>query len=85
VTTEAGLRFAQLAQKTVDPKDIIEVRVYTLGVQRDTLAFDYAIIAEAYHPEHVAPSLESSNVSALGSQLDDEQRQAVTALLDALR
>jgi len=85
VTTEAGLRFAQLAQKTVDPKDIIEVRVYTLGVQRDTMAFDYAIIAEAYHPEHVAPSLESSNVSALGSQLDDEQRQAVTALLDALR
>ena len=85
VTTEAGLRFAELAQKTVAPNDIIEVRVYTLGVQRDTLAFDYAIIAEAYHPEHVAPSMEGSTVPALGSQLGEQQRQAVAALLEALQ
>lgn len=50
----AGDHFAALTDKEVSVGSDIGVRLYTLRAEVDGEACDYAVIAEAYHPAHIA-------------------------------
>ena len=52
---KAGAYFAELAGPNVTPESPILMRAYRLAATRGDTSVDYATIAEAYHPEHVAP------------------------------
>ena len=81
----AGRRFALLGGATLSPEDPVLLRVYTLSVVKQDLALDYAIIAEAHHPEHTAVHAALSPLSEIkASQWEHDAKWSVDALLHAL-
>lgn len=48
-------RFIALTGPSCSEGQDIAVRVYRLSAANDTQTIPYAVIAEAYHPEHIAP------------------------------
>ena len=53
---KAGGFFAGLAGNGVTPDSPILLRAYGLSARQGDTVIDYATIAEAYHPQHIAPS-----------------------------
>lgn len=58
IATQAasGSKFAALAAD-VAPGAVLSINVYLLQAHNETGRADYAVIAEAYHPEHEPPKL----------------------------
>ena len=56
--TAAGETFVSLANGSVRIGAPLYTKVYALFAQRDNLQIPYAVIAEAYHPEHSPPAHE---------------------------
>ena len=81
----AGKRFAALGGTTLNPEDQVLVRVYTLSVLKQELAIDYAIIAEAYHCEHIAPTNSQPTASAILSSMTGSQALALNDLLNVMQ
>ena len=81
----AGQRFALLGGATLSPEDNVLLRVYTLNITRQDLSIDYAIIAEAYHGEHIAPSTALPSATEIMPSLSESQALALTDLLAAMQ
>jgi len=56
--TFAGETFVSLTQGSVDIGASLYTKVYALFAQKGDLHIPYAVIAEAYHPEHSPPANE---------------------------
>jgi hypothetical protein len=56
--TAAGAEFLTLAHGSVVVGTPLYTKVYALFAQQDNLLIPYAVIAEAYHPEHFPPAYE---------------------------
>ena len=81
----AGRRFALLGGATLSPEDSVLLRVYTLSVVKQDLALDYAIIAEAYHCEHIATPGDLPPAKSIIASLTSSQALALTDLLAAMQ
>ncbi len=81
----AGKRFAALGGTTLNPEDQVLVRVYTLSVLKKDLAIDYAIIAEAYHCEHIAPTDAQPSAGTVLSSMTGSQALALDDLLNVMQ
>ncbi|MDG1065702.1 MAG: hypothetical protein P8O91_05755 [Luminiphilus sp.] len=81
----AGQRFALLGGSTLSPEDNVLLRIYTLNVSKQDLAIDYAIIAEAYHCDHIAPSTDLPSANAVTPSLTKSQALALAELLAAMQ
>lgn len=84
VTASAGEHFKNVTADSVDIGSPLAIQVYTLQVVSDTERFDYATIAEAYHPEHVPPSTEQPDIANALQHLPEHQRAALKELAAAL-
>ena len=56
----AGEYFASLTGNTVSPTTQLSLRLYTLRTRIQERPIDYAVIAEAYHPDHFGVTVGSS-------------------------
>jgi hypothetical protein len=74
-----------LGGATLSPEDNVLLRVYTLNITRQDLSIDYAIIAEAYHGEHIAPSTDLPSETEVMPSLSESQALALTDLLAAMQ
>jgi hypothetical protein len=74
-----------LGGSTLSPEDKVLLRVYTLNISRQNLSIDYAIIAEAYHGEHIAPSTDLPSATEVSPSLSESQALALTELLAAMQ
>ena len=79
----AGPSFAKLTHGTVPAGTPLHINLYRLnaGPTLDR-AEPYAVIAEAHHPEHIAPDPEAS--TSIPQQVDADGREALEALLAAI-
>ncbi len=82
--TLAGERFARLGGSTLAADDPVLIRVYTLKVTGKNLSLDYAVIAEAYHPEHIPPTAELPCTRTIEDTLSTSQSLALSGLLSAM-
>ena len=76
--TAAGKEFVKLADGTVTVGAPLYTRVYVLFAQQGELQIPYAVIAEAYHPEHFPPVHEELS-------LEPSLQQAAERALASLR
>lgn len=83
--TLAGERFARLGGSTLTPEDPVLIRVYTLKLMRENVSLDYAVIAEAYHPEHVPTTSELPCTQSVEEILSTSQALALSGLLSAMK
>jgi hypothetical protein len=82
---KAGGFFAGMAGDGVTPESPILLRAYGLSASRDDANIDYATIAEAYHPQHIAPPTQPACESvATNSESTDQRFTALTELLKAM-
>lgn len=80
----AGMEFARLSHNTVAPDATLAVQLYKLQAVSASQRHDYAIVVEAYHPQHIPPSDTAPTLEALCSRLQGEAKQALEALGDVL-
>ncbi len=80
----AGSDFARLSHNTVAPGATLAVQLYKLQAVSESQRHDYAVVVEAYHPQHIPPSNAAPALEALCSRLQGEAKQALEALGDVL-
>lgn len=83
-TAPAGPQFSTLCAGTLSKNAQIAIQIYTLQVSTNDQRHDYAVIAEAYHPEHIAPRTSTEDLPKLLDRLSGEQQAALTGLSSAL-
>ena len=82
--TLAGDRFSRLGGGAIDAASPVLVRVYTLKINSADLTLDYAVIAAAYHPEHIAPNEALPDTTTAITSMTDSQALALGDLLTAM-
>lgn len=82
-TVTAGEPFASITQQEVAAGSRLAARVYTLLVEHEGDCWEYATIAEAYHPEHEAIHMDSQRCEDADT-IPERQRAALDELLRAL-
>lgn len=80
---KAGGFFAGLAGNGVTPDSPILLRAYGLSARQGDTVIDYATIAEAYHPQHIAPSTQPTCDSTSNNTENTGKR--ITALTELLK
>lgn len=80
----SGAFFEALSSGGIGKGTPLATQVYTLNAERDGHQYPYAIIAEAYHPDHVAPRATDMPIERLLSGLNGVQRTTLEELNWAL-
>ena len=84
----AGQQFAELSAGTVDVGSAVAVQVYSLQVSNGETRHPYAVIAEAYHPEHIPAGHDWQQAARPIEQVIESvpttQKEALSALASAL-
>lgn len=84
-TTLCGTGFSSLTAGTVQPGVTIAIKAYTLQISKASGSVDYATIAEAYHPQHVSPSADTTGSRTRATPLSDRTTQeTLNALIGTL-
>ena len=85
VATEGttGAKFEALAPD-VAPGTILSIKVYVLKASDPSLHADYAVIAEAYHPEHIPPDLAMDAHNSANGALAVTAKQVLSDLMQQL-
>jgi len=82
--TTVGQRFLELAGHSIAPDTRIGVQLYTLAVNRGNERCDYAVIAEAYHPDHIPAVADAPDLRELLEQASESRAETLSVLLAAL-
>ena len=80
--TAAGHEFVSLTHGSVLVGAPLYTKVYALFAQRGGLQIPYAVIAEAYHPEHFPPAHEEFSEEPSLQQAADRALMALRATID---
>ena len=80
--TVAGDEFVSLTHGSVLLGAPLYTKVYALFAQQDGLQIPYAVIAEAYHPEHFPPAHEEFSEEPSLQQAADRALRALLATID---
>ena len=80
----SGAFFEALSSGGIGKGTLLATQLYTLNAERDGYQYPYAIIAEAYHPDHVAPRATDIPIESLLSSLNGVQRKTLEELNWAL-
>lgn len=82
--TKAGDQFSSLAGGTVPKDSTLAVQVYSLTAMNSERRLCYAVIAEAYHPAHIAPQISHPALADVLTQTEGHRYTALEALEAAL-
>lgn len=80
---KSGSKFTALAADVV-PGTALEINVYVLQAHNVSGSADYAVIAEAYHPEHTPPKLAMDTDKNAKTGLASTAEQALSDLLQQI-
>ena len=80
--TAAGVEFVSLTHGSVLVGAPLYTKVYALFAQQDGRQIPYAVIAEAYHPEHFPPAHEEFSEEPSLQQAADRALIALRATID---
>jgi len=80
--TAAGDEFVRLTHGSVHVGAPLYTKVYALFAQQDTRQIPYAVIAEAYHPEHFPPAHGEFSEDPSLQQAADRALMALRATID---
>ena len=80
--TTAGDEFVNLTHGSVQVGAPLYTKVYALFAQQDSRQIPYAVIAEAYHPEHYPPAHEEFSKEPSLQQAADRALMALRATID---
>ena len=80
--TAAGDQFVSLTHGSVQVGAPLYTKVYALFAQQDSRLIPYAVIAEAYHPEHYPPAHEEFSEEPSLQQAADRALMALRATID---
>ena len=80
--TVAGDEFVSLTHGSVLLGAPLNTKVYALFAQQDGLQIPYAVIAEAYHPEHFPPAHEEFSEQPSLQQAADRALMTLRATID---
>ena len=80
--TVAGDEFVSLTHGSVLLGAPLYTKVYALFAQQDGLQIPYAVIAEAYHPEHFPPAHEEFSEQPSLQQVADRALMTLRATID---
>ena len=80
--TAAGDEFVTLTNGSVQVGAPLYTKVYALFAQQDGRQIPYAVIAEAYHPEHFPPAHEDFSKESSLQQAADRALMALRATID---
>ncbi len=80
---ESGRQFESLAPN-IETGTSVSIKVYVLQASKDGQTDNYAVIAEAYHPEHTPPLLSPVTDETMAKSLKQLSEHALSAVLNAL-
>ena len=80
--TAAGAEFVSLTHGSVLAGVPLYTKVYALFAQQGNRQIPYAVIAEAYHPEHFPPAHEEFSKESSLQQAADRALMALRATID---
>lgn len=82
--TQSSTEFVALAQHTVALGTVLAVQVYQLTAVRAGERLPYAVIAEAYHPEHISADPTLPALAEVLTHIHDDRSVALAELCAAL-